>query len=227
MLLLSSCDTDDTPYSYLSQPDANAEIVRLDVDVANAGETLETVLQASEMYIDWGDGSKPQEYVLDGKIPIDSVKLPVKHVFAQSGKYRVTIYASNLRGVGLSGKQSNENDTPVISAVELANCYNLVRLSVTQLPLALLDVTSCPKLTTLKVGSCTNLSDINLGENFELKTIELKQNTSLQAAALNTLFGLLPLVSDDDCVITLQNNAGDATCNPSIATAKGWKVLFK
>ena len=48
--------------------------------------------------------------------------------------------------------------------------------------------------------------------------------TQLDATALNEVFTNLGVIAEGTQYMTLNNNPGDADCDPSIATAKGWTV---
>jgi len=50
------------------------------------------------------------------------------------------------------------------------------------------------------------------------------QNNQLSAIALNILFGTLHSNTISGKVISVFGNPGADTCNPGIATEKGWKV---
>lgn len=341
-LLLISCSQDETPYSYVSQPDVDAEIVTIDFEVAQNGGAFSYLVQASEMYVDWGDGSKPTEYVLRNNMNIDSVKSPIQHVYARAGKYKVIIYALKLQGLNLSKLQASKSKQTDavnnINSLELTNCKNLYRLVLQNHPVERLDLSSCTELQILDCGGaaklanllladandnllsmlidstnlasldCSRLKNIenlycgrldeagldlisldnlkfirNFGLNgylkntgltmqgmallqsvainnsnvidlrltnnaslvqvsacnssklgniqFEdcksLKTVELKNNAVFDASSMNAMFVTLPQVWGVGYVISLENNLGDATCNRSIATAKGWAVVDK
>jgi len=114
---------------------------------------------------------------------------------------------------------SNLIDNQLIS-LDLGDCSKLTTLYCGGNQLTTLNVNGCTaleafdcwrnKLTSLDVSGCTALRYVVCDEN------------QLTNTALNTLFGMLPVVTTGD--IAVFNNPGAATCNPSIAEAKGWSV---
>ena len=95
----------------------------------------------------------------------------------------------------------------------------------------------CPNLTSpiilqyrvnkLVIYGCYSLTSIRLtytgtdGFTGSSPQIDTRYN-NLDAAALNLLFGDLPIITGKTIRIT--GNPGTATCDPTIATAKGWTV---
>lgn len=67
--------------------------------------------------------------------------------------------------------------------------------------------------------NCTQLSSIQASG---FKVSFSVAGTALDAAALNTLFGNLATVTGQ--TITITGTPGAATCDQSIASAKGWTV---
>ena len=91
------------------------------------------------------------------------------------------------------------------------------------------------QLTALDVSNNTALIGLQC-ENNQLTTLDVTNNTILSsfycqnnlfsATALNDLFETLPVNTIPNNIkrIYIANNPGTATCDPSIATAKGWNV---
>lgn len=74
----------------------------------------------------------------------------------------------------------------------------------------------------------STLNRIVLIDNIKLDSISLIKNPLLDATALNDIFAQLPVATTENSsrnVIVLSENGGDATCDRSIATSKGW--VFK
>lgn len=79
-------------------------------------------------------------------------------------------------------------------------------------------------LSSIRLANLDKLESIVLAENPSLRTISLINNKTLDAVSLNTLFTSLPVASNKESTIVLSGNKGDATCDKTIATRKGWIV---
>jgi hypothetical protein len=92
-------------------------------------------------------------------------------------------------------------------------------------------LTSIPLFNTAAISSIANISNIfngciNLsqGRTDGLRFTISYANCNLSAAALNDIFTGLGTASGAQ-TITITGNPGEATCNKTIATAKGWTVV--
>ena len=78
--------------------------------------------------------------------------------------------------------------------------------------------------TSAYLLQCTGIRLTNAKSTFGGTSPQVNVSyTSLDATALNTLFGDLPTLTGK--TITITGCPGAATCDTSIATAKGWKVI--
>lgn len=82
---------------------------------------------------------------------------------------------------------------------------------------------NCSNVTTApsSFAYCTNVTSIGITG---IRVSFSIQGCKLQAAALNTLFTNLGL-ANAGATVTITSNPGAATCDRSIATAKGWTVV--
>jgi len=78
--------------------------------------------------------------------------------------------------------------------------------------------------TSAYLLQCTGIRLTNAKSTFGGTSPQVNVSyTSLDATALNTLFGDLPTLTGK--TITIKGCPGAATCDTSIATAKGWTVI--
>lgn len=201
LFMLVSCSSDDLPYSYLSDPDVEAETVEFKYAVSSASSELKQTFQAQEMYIVWGDGTAAGEYVFRGnKDSIDVIK-PISHVFVSEGVYDVKIRSLQLRGISLSADNAYQ-----ISELKLTKGDNLLRFSCDSQSITELDFSECP----------------------EIEQIVLSNNLQLNGTGLDRMFESLPTVKNtgsdtqEKYIIVLNGNQGDRDCDRSIAVSKGW-----
>lgn len=78
----------------------------------------------------------------------------------------------------------------------------------------------------MSTGAATEIKNANLLTNLRNEGTAIAvsiNNNSLSATALNNFFTALPVASGT-CTIVVTGNPGAATCNPAIATAKGYTV---
>ena len=92
-------------------------------------------------------------------------------------------------------------------------------------------------LTSLGVGGATALISLNCHDN-QLTNLDVSKNTALKwlscqnnqfssaSASLDALFGMLHSNATYGETIYISGNPGTATCDKSIATGKGWRVVF-
>lgn len=122
---------------------------------------------------------------------------------------------SDLKSISVKGKIAAINLD--LSQNDSLQIFEALETNIQQLNLQYLAF-----LDSVSVKSCSDLTGIKLGSNNSLSSLKLIDNTSLSATSLNTIFGELPLATGRRATIRLSGNAGDNTCDRSIATSKGW-----
>ncbi len=153
-VVLISCSSDETPYSYLSGPDAGAEIADLKLTVSEDNAAFNYLIRSTEMYIIWGNGAKDTEYVLVNKDLIDSVK-PIKYIFPNKGEFDVKIKTLGLKVLDLSKTDNTmvaTNTGNTITELTLTNCKNITDLRFSDQPISSVDLSLCTTLNTLYCG---------------------------------------------------------------------------
>lgn len=202
LFLSSACSTDDEPYSYLHDLEVEAETVDLKYQALSPPDEWRQTFQARELYIIWGDGTTPAEYVFRGSNDSIASIRPVSHTFTSEGEYDVKVRALQLDGIILGSVNANQ-----ITEAKLTNSENLRRFTCDSQNITELDFTECPAI----------------------ERVTLYNNLQLDAAGLNRMFESLPIVTprENDTeprrhVIALRGNSGDSDCERSIALAKGW-----
>jgi Leucine-rich repeat (LRR) protein len=145
---------------------------------------------------------------------------------------------SSLITLILSSNQFTSFDTTGLSSLTTLNLYDnqLTSLDVTGLSSLTGLNLSNNQLTSFDGTGLSSLADLNLSNN-QLTSIdgggmELSYNhygsgsdfqfNNLSATALNSFFSTL---GDAAGVLNVSNNPGSATCDPTIATAKGYTVI--
>jgi surface protein len=142
---------------------------------------------------------------------------------------KVTIADRMFKGcVALSSLNASNFGQSVTSSIgtrmadAFDECYSLTSISLPLAKLKTLGVagTTFPSI----VNNQTTSISFNAGSLFNYNTspIDISYN-NLDATGLNSIFTLLPTVSGRSINIT--GCIGAATCNRSIATAKGWTVV--
>jgi hypothetical protein len=76
------------------------------------------------------------------------------------------------------------------------------------------------QLTSLNISGCIKLGT---DTNSDTYSVSISSN-KLSATALNEIFTALPTVTNNQ-EIEITDNPGTSTCNKSIATNKGWRVI--
>lgn len=233
LCILSSCETDST-VPFLSIPDDEAQIIEMDVEVGlSANFTFSPVVHASQMVVNYGDGSLPFEFVNSDSIDLGTSHLkPLKYTYPQAGDYNVDVKAIKITKLDISMDSVRQS----INKLRLENCHHLKALSckdqelqsleIEKSGVKVLDLGTLSALETLSISDCDSLLTIVLNQNPILKTIQLSGNSRLSVLSLNALFWQLPTVTEPRNII-LHNNAGDAACDKSIATDKGWTVKIE
>lgn len=173
-IILVSCSSEDTPYSYLRYPDAVAETAKLKLNVSADKAAFYYLIQAKEVYLIWGNGSKDTEYVLKNKDEIDSIK-PTEYTYQKIGDYDVQIKTLGLKKLDLSKLNTTlveKNKQNSILELTLTNCENITDFRFSNQPIASVDLTECTALKTLYCGypegvqSLTGLEKLKKLENF-------------------------------------------------------------
>lgn len=235
VFVVTSCEqNNDSPFLYI--PDSDAQIVQMDVEVGLADSLVfSPIIYASQMIIDWGDGSRPLEYVNpDSTTTVGTSGLrPFRYTFPSAGNYTVNIRAVRITRLDVSmdtvGQAVTQLELNRCRHLKALACYGQVLKSVNinTSGLKILDFRDLAAMENFTVSRCDSLSGIALKNNSVLNTISLSDNPLLSATALNNMFQQLPQTTSDTRTITLTNNAGDAACDKSIATQKGWIVNIK
>jgi len=121
-----------------------------------------------------------------------------------------------LDTLGCSDNKLTKLDVSNSSVLEYLYCDNN--------QLTILDVS---KNSALIWFSCSNnqLTDLDVSRSIELMTLFCRNN-QLSTTSLNALFATLHsnCISGFEKSIYIGNNPGTNTCNPSIATSKGWNI---
>jgi Leucine-rich repeat (LRR) protein len=107
-----------------------------------------------------------------------------------------------------------------LTALDISHNTKLIELDCEHDPLTTLDVSHNTKLTELRCGF-NQLTALDVSRNTKLTVLNCHRN-QLTATAINALFTSLPTVQEG--YIFVSGNPGAATCDRSIATAKGWSV---
>lgn len=121
--------------------------------------------------------------------------------------------ATDFTGLNTSGLSSTgiSQFTPQFTIIDVLGFGNPTRLrGITMNGGAATEIKNANLLTNLRNAGTTNSVFLN--------------NNSLSASAINNFFTALPVASAT-CTIDVRVNPGAATCNPAIATAKGYTVL--
>lgn len=198
ILTITSCNSDEEPYSYLSQDDSKAEIIELKFGLFTEPYIFENTFQAKELFVEWGNGATSDYVFANKNDSIEKIK-PLSYTYAAVGEYDITIKAMQMSAISLTGTSGRQ-----ITGIQLTNAYELQRLTCDNLSITAIDLHECPLLNQLV----------------------LTNNNGLDIQALNNTFESLPLADDGEYrVIVLDGNNGDLGCNRSIATSKGW--IFK
>jgi hypothetical protein len=143
----------------------------------------------------------------------------LKDLYCSSNQLSALDVSNNteLKDLRCSGNQLNTLDISNNTALTALVCFDN--------QLSALDVSNNTMLTQLLCSS-NQLSALDVSNNTELTELWCYRN-QLSADALNTIFTDLPNYSNTSISgeIRIANNPGSATCDRSIATAKGWTVI--
>ncbi|MGV8095270.1 MAG: hypothetical protein AB2L24_25735 [Mangrovibacterium sp.] len=123
-----------------------------------------------------------------------------------------------------------------VSSLNLGENENLTNLYLDYNNITSLDVTLLKNLKFLNI-SYSGLTSLQLDENSNSMLTEVMvNNNNLSAEALDAIFTALPKpyflkskanLSTPVAVISFNGNPGSETCNPTIATEKGWKIVTR
>lgn len=195
VFLFVSCSTDDTVPS-LSIPEKDAERVEMQLSVESASSPFYYLIQAKELIIDWGDGSKPLEYVFLGHTDDLRTLKPIKREYSSAGNYRVTMNSYRPLAFNFSRGLEGESVKNEISDLKLINCWNLKELYCKNQPLLKsLDIKQCENLRILDIsGSEISLLDINkenlldtlIINNTAIKTFDCGYVSNIQHLAIGS-----------------------------------------
>lgn len=178
-LLMTACTTDDNAPS-LSIPEKDSERVEMELSVESASSPFYYLIQAKETIINWGDGTKPLEYVFLGDIRDLNTLNPIQRSYASGGTYRLKISTYRPLAFNFSRGIEGESVTNQISELKLTNCWNLRELYCkNQSQLTTLDLKSCDNLRILNItGSGVNLLDLKKENKLDSLVIT---NTQIEA----------------------------------------------
>ncbi|PXV69229.1 hypothetical protein CLV62_101498 [Dysgonomonas alginatilytica] len=234
VFVATSCEqNNDSPFLYIT--DRDAQIVEMNVEIALSENLVFTpIIHVSQMIVNWGDGSRLVEYVNPDSTAVGSPHLrPLRYAFPSTGSYTVNFRAIRVTRLDISIDSVGQ----AITGLNLTNCrhlkafvlknQSLKSVGITTSGLKAVDFGSLSLMENFTISKCDSLSGIVLKNNPALNTISLSDNRLLSATALNALFQQLPQTASDTRTITLSNNAGDATCDKTIATRKGWTVKIE
>lgn len=184
--LFVSCSSDETPYSYLSRPDADAEVADIKLVVSDDNAAFNYLIQSTEIYITWGNGAKDTEYILLNKDLIDSVK-PIKNIYPKAGEFDIRIKTLGMKKLDLSKTDNlliGNNAGNSISELTLANYKNIQDLRFSDQPISSVDLTGCTTLITLYCGYAGGIQTITgLDKLKSLETVLV--NGSLDTSSID------------------------------------------
>ncbi len=123
-----------------------------------------------------------------------------------------------------------------VSSLNLGENENLTSLYLDYNNITSFDVTNLKKLELLNI-SHSGLTSLQLdGNSNSMLTGVMVNNNNLSAEALDAIFTALPKpyflksktnLPEPVAVISFNGNPGSETCNPAIATEKGWKIVTR
>lgn len=162
-----SCTTDESSPAFNISSN-NAETAIIEFSTASVSSPFYYRILAQEMIINWGDKTRPAEYVHFGNQNDWSSIRPVEHAYADSGSYVVNIRTNRPFMFDFSKSDSLPQNT--ITKLKLQTCYSLSELYCRNQPITQIDLTDCYNLSVLDIGS-SSVSDLILGKESRLKTI--------------------------------------------------------
>lgn len=209
-------------------PDKVDYTIEIKWPVEEAGEEKNIVAIAGWAAIDWGDGTRE---------PIMDV---ISHVYDQPGEYTVKVGGASAISMGTATKVTsiavvkadtalkilNAWDNTGLVNVDVKNAENLNTLDITATPVPTLDISGNPLLTKLEIKGMKQLESLTVAEVYpNLRWVDLNNTILLGACELNKLWTALPdltLLEGETGTLFAINSLGAETCDPMIATNKGW-----
>lgn len=186
--------------------------------------------------IDWGE--KP--LTKSGGIGLGSLPVYFTRTYSDKDTRTIAIYGSHdnsIEGVYCSSNQLTSlflNNNPKLknlvvnknnlTHIDLSENLELIELNCSHNQLTNLDVS---RNTALQRLSCeiNQLKSLDLSKNNNLRLVYLRSN-ELSAAEINSLFkSLHNNKTSKTQLICIGGNPGTDSCDKSIATNKGWKVI--
>ena len=150
--------------------------------------------------VDWGDGSE--------KITLTLKEIPSDLIYGSrvGAWFEHTYQSATIRTITINGD-------------------NITALNCMSSELTSLDVSKNTALEYLAVVE-SQLTNLDLSKNTALSSLKFDL-CGLSTAALNALFGTLHgnTIPNQQKTISINDNPGTNTCDPSIAERKGWRVL--
>jgi len=149
--------------------------------------------------------------------------LDVRDLKALTSLYCFNNQLTTLNVRGLSALKELGCYVNQLKSLDVRGLSELTTLICADNQLISLDVRDLKELTMLY---CYNnqLTTVDVRGLSALKELGCNNN-KLSFIALNSLFESLPIRPAKDGSIIISNNTGSASCNPEIATYKGWKVF--
>jgi hypothetical protein len=212
ILVIASCNTDDDRPS-LSIPNKDAQIAELVFTPDEVLSPFYYLIQAGEIVINWGDNSRPKEYVYLGEWSEIAKIKPIQYTYQNKGNYSVNIRTSNLfcldfsRGIG----QSSRNNQ--ISSLNLYNCTTLAKLYCKNQPINGINLTECTNLMTADFSGS------------EIKTIQINKENELMVLRIDST--LIPSFNCDLVPNLQELGIGNRTQSQAMSNMNHLKRLKK
>ena len=202
------------------------------ISTFNGGEKATIVLVGEgTATIDWGDGSKEETYNLEGEEDSCSWE------YSQTSPRTIKITGENITELYCSEIELANLDVSHCPALRILKCNDnqLTSLDITKNTMLIELNCTNNQLTSLDVSNNIALAELFCGRN-QLTNLDASKNTAMteylsvyanqfSTEALNALFNALP--HGNDGTIFIMDNPGTNTCDPSIATDKGWNVVME
>jgi len=116
---------------------------------------------------------------------------------------------------------NDESDLfPSLETINVTGCSALTDLSFLNSIVSSIDISDCVLLTS--IAGSTSLTGLNASGLTALDFVSVSNNLFTDTA-LNSLFTSLEIAVSPGAIF-ITNNPGSATCDPTIAEAKGWTV---
>jgi len=186
VLALHSCGSNGEYYSYLNEPDGDPEQVNIKYNMQETPMLFDHTIRAREIFIEWGDNTKPEEYILNDYDQIDSIRA-LKHTYASTGEYNITLRGLYITSLFLSRKNDNS-----ISQLDIKHANKLRNLYCEGQPISELNISECPEIRILSCGSLEEelqlsglevpkkLAELRLTGHLQTENLDLSANDSLK-----------------------------------------------